>query len=557
MKTSIINIVRSFRWLKGSIRTCLLFVILCVLVLCQFGCAYAQLQGATINNIPISRGESLGIEVIREGEQITPELGLALEKGDEIKTPTGVTALIRFGSGSEVIMMPETHITIESISLWFGKVIARIKGKFKVKTEYVNAGVRSTLFLMSVDNSTQTTVTMIEGSVLLTSNKNFWPSVPLQSGHEAIISSSQRPEVETMSLARYNEVLRSINITRGSILGNNAVFVAKIIGLQQNEAQNILSSYGHRIGKVTKTIEGDYAIGEVVRQRPESGKELKRGRSVDIWVRVRAVIVPNVVGQHLEEAMNIIRREGLSVGDIRRTITGKYEPGVVNAQSPNAGERVVEGSAVELTVEEESVVIPDVRGKPVEQAESEIRQQGLNVRRTNAGLDPNIRVPQVVGQDPAPGNRVKPGKTVTLRVAEPGVRVPNVIGRNERDAANLLSQRNLRMGRITRQYNNRYQANVVINQSPGAERVVKPGSTVALTVSRGQDPSIPVPNLLGLSQDAARKVLAGKNLRAGQVKYEYREGSRIGVVISQSPPAGQRVMPGTVVSLTISARLVR
>lgn len=560
MKTSIINIVRRFRWLNRSIRTWLLYTILCALGLCQFGCAYAQLKGASINDRPISRGESLGIEVIREGEQIMPKLGLSLEKGDEIKTPPGVTAFISFGSGSEVIMMPETHIKIESIFVWFGKAIITIKGKFKTKTKLVTGSHSGTVFILTVDRNDQAVIQMLEGGINLQSNTGPW-SVFLKSGQEASIFSGEEREIVPIPRSKYNNLVEFINKTKLSIgISTIRMIVPDVIGLQQNRAQSVLGTYEFRIGKVTKTIdiEGDYGIGDIVRQRPESGKELKRKGSVDIWVLARAVYVPNVVGQHLNEAMSIIRSRGLVVdGNVRKTITGQYEPGIVNAQSPNAGQRVMEGTAVRLTVEEESVVIPDVRGRPVEQAESEIRGRRLNVRRTNAGLDSDIRIPQVVGQDPASGSRVKPGKTVTLRVAEPGVRVPNVIGRHQKEAANLLSQSNLRVGNIRNQYHNQYQAGFVIQQSPGAGQVVRPGSTVALTVSRGRDPRVPVPNLFGLSKDAALQRLESRKLRPGGIKYEYRRGSRIGVVIEQNPQAEQLVMPGSVVSFTISVSELR
>lgn len=558
MGAPITNIARRLGWLKSSIRLWLMYALLCVLGVCQFGCAYAQLERATINNQPARQVESLGIEIIRESEMVQPKLKMPLKKGDEIKTPPGVTALIKFNNGSEVIMMPETHITIESIYVWFGKVIARVRGKFRVKTEYVTASTRGTLFLMSVDKNNQSTVTMVEGSVLLTSNENRWSSIPLQSGHEARVLSGGQPEIERIPLKRYNDILQFINTTTKSIKGANIkVLVPKVIGLKQNEemqeAQRVLGSAGFRIGKVLKTIEGDNPIGTVVRQQPEYGKDLKRGGSVDICVRARAVTVHQVIGQHRNEAIRTIQSAGLSVhGDILERITGQYETGVVNDQSPNAGQRVVEGTAVRITVEADSVVVPDVRRMSVEQAESQIRQQRLKVRTTTSGLDPDIRTPLVVGQDPAPGNRVRPGTNVTLRVANPGVRVPNLTGRPEKEATSLLRQANLGVGYISRQYHDRYPSYIVTHQSPAAGQVVRPGSTVALTVSKGRDPRTPVPNLIGLREDTARKSLAGANLRVGQVKYEYRKDSQVGVVIYQSPDAGQIVIPGSTVNFTVS-----
>ncbi|NIP53377.1 MAG: PASTA domain-containing protein [Phycisphaerae bacterium] len=561
MRTSITNIARMFGWLKGSIRIWLMYVIVCALGLCQFGCSYAQLERATINDQLVRKGESLEIEVTREGELITPELGMALQKGDDIKTPAGVTALIKFSDGSEIIMMPETHITIESIRLWFGKIIASVKGRFKAKTEYVTAGVRSTLFLMSVDKNIQSTLTMIEGSVVLTSNENRWHSIPLQSGREAIILSSQKPEIKTIPREEYNKILKTINEAKQSLKGTSALLlVPKVIGLsffspEENDVDYVLASAGFRIGNVTRTIEGDSPIDTVVRQRPEYGKGLHRGGSVDIWVRARAVEVPNVMGQHRNEAMTVIRRARLSVhGDVKETITGKYDTGVVNAQSPNAGQRVAEGTAVRLTVEAESIVVPDVIGKSVEQAETLIRERRLKVRTMALGPKLGLKNPQVMKQNPTPGNRVKPGTTVTLHFATPGVQVPNLIGQNEREATSLLRQRNLGVGYISREYNNKYPSYVVMRQSPAAGQVVNSGSTVALTVSRGRLKT-QVPVLIGKSEQEARKLLEGAKLQVGFVSRQ-ESGEPVGVVIYQKPAAGQDVEPGTKVDFTVSRGII-
>lgn len=558
MGTSITNIARRLGWLKGRIRTWLLYAILCVLGLCQLGCAYAQLERATINERPVRKGESLGIEVTREDEQMTPGLGMELQKGDEIKTSPGVTALIRFNgvSGSEVIMMPETRITIESVFVWFGKVIVRAKGMFKSKTKDVNAGTKSTLYVMSVDRNDQSTVTMVEGSVLLSSNENRWPSRLLPSGQEARVLSSQAPVIKTMPREKYNSVVRFINKTTASIEGRKAgVIVPNVISMQQGKARSDLESAGLRVGKITKTIDVDegYEIDDVVRQRPEPGKETKRGGSVAIEVLVRAVRVPSVIGQPRSAAMAAIREAGLIVdGHIPEKITGRYEPGVVIAQDPSAGHRVMEGTTVKLTVEAVSTEVPNVTGMPVGQGESRIREKGLTVRTTTSRLDPDIETPRIVGQDPAPGNRVRPGTTVTLRVANPGVRVPNLIGKNEKEAMSLLREANLGVGYVSRQYHDRYPAYVVTHQSTAAGQVVKPGSTVALTVSKGPEPKSQVPYLIGRHEREATSLLEKANLRVGYVTRQHHDKYPAGVVISQSPEARQLVKHGSAVNLTVS-----
>jgi len=555
MRTSIANIESSREWFKNGVGIWLLYIIVCALGLSLFGCNYAELRNVTINNQPAHKGEPLGVEVNREGEQIETQLNMPLEKGDEVKTSPGITAKIDFiNKKADVIMMPETYITIESIRLWFGKIIATIRGSFKVKTESLTASAGSSLFVMSVDKNDQSTVTMVDGSVVLTSNENRWPAMSIQSGQEARIFRGDRPRTETMSTESYNAVLQFVNEKKQSLEGTRApVLIPKVIGLPQEQAERILVSAGLQIGKISKTIEGDSPIGTVVRQQPEGGKSLKRGRSVDIWVRARAVIVPNVIGQYINQARNMIQVDGLVVhGNVKEKITGKYNTGVVNDQSPRAGQRVVEGAEVSLTVEAESVEVPYVIGMSVEQAESRIRQERLRARTTTSGLDPDIRIPQVVGQVPAPGERVKPGITVTLNVANPGVRVPNLVGQREDAARRLLAGANLQTGYVSWQWSPQYPANVVMSQSPQMGQVVERNSSVALTVSKGRQPKSWVPNLIGQHEDVARRLLAKANLRVGSVSRQQHEKYPAGVVMYQSPAPGQEVEPGSAVNFTVS-----
>ena len=494
MRTSTNNIERSPKWLKGSVRIWLLYVIVCAYGLFQLGCSYARLESATINNRLPHKGESLPIEVIRGGEKMTPKLNMDLQKGDEIKTPPGVTAFIKFGDGSEITMMPETNITIESISLWFGKLIANIKGRFKVKTEYVTAVSEGTVFLMSVDRNNQSIVTMIEGGVILTSNENRWPAVSLQSGQEARIWSADRPTRELISPERYNDIIRSINDLQRVLRGT--VLVPRITGLQEAVAQEILVSAGLRVENISKTIEGDSPIGTVVRQQPERGKSVRLGSSVAVWVSAEAKKVPYVVGRPLNQARDIIQRAGLSVHrNIKERITGEYNEGEVNAQSPSAGQRLVEGTAVRLTVEERYVKVPDVTRTSIAEAEARIRERGLGVTLRTVRLDPQIRTSQVERQEPAGGTPVKPGTTVWLYIAAAGVQVPNLMGQSERVARSLLAEVGLRTGFVSSRSSPQYRAGVVIDQSPRGDQVVEHNSEVNLTVSTGSPLPPPRPNL--------------------------------------------------------------
>jgi beta-lactam-binding protein with PASTA domain len=530
-----------------------LYVVVCTAGLLQYGCGYARLESVTINSRLARKGEPLTVEVVREGEQVTSKLAMGLKKGDEIKTPAGVKAFIGFSDGSEIIMMPETHITIETIRVWFGTIIASVKRKFKVKTKHVTAGVKGTNFLMQMGKDDRSRVVMIEGSVVLTSNENRWSPVLLQSGQQASIQGTMSPQRSRMPQKDYDQLIKGLNDLE-RLRGKKAkVFVPRVVGLQEGMALEMLRSAGLKITDIKRTIEGDYPIGSIVLQEPGPGERVKSGSRVTVRVRARAVTVPHVIGQHRSGAMDAIQRAGLSVHrDVPEKITGQYEAGVVIAQSPPAGQRVMEGTAVKLTVEAKSTEVPNVTGISVEQAEMSIRERGLAVRTRPSGPREGIEVPQVVGQDPTPGRRVKPGTTVTLNVANPGVRIPNLIRQSEDAARKSLAGANLRVGNVSRQWSTQYPANVVMSQSPQTGQVVERNSTVALTVSKGRRPEARVPNIIGRHEREAPRLLSQANLRVGYITRQNHEKYPAGVVIDQSPRDGRVVEPGSTVNLTVS-----
>jgi len=182
--------------------------------------AYARLESVIIDDRLARIGEPLLIEVIREGAYLTPKLYMDLEKGDEIKTPPGVSAFITFNDGSEIITMPQSHIEIENPTIFvrLRGIIARLKARFRVKTQYVTAGVRGTHFIVYVDKDNRSIVKMIDGSLVLTSNKNCWPPVSLRSGQQAKTQGEQEPEVQPIPREEYNQMVESINALRAKVL---------------------------------------------------------------------------------------------------------------------------------------------------------------------------------------------------------------------------------------------------------------------------------------------------------------------------------------------------
>lgn len=136
----------------------------------------------------------------------------------------------------------------------------------------------------------------------------------------------------------------------------------------------------------------------------------------------RKVVVPNVVGYHIEQAHEILAETRLQVGELIE-IDSDSEPGIVLEQNPGHGDTVEIGSHINLKIAREpiiprddKVVVPNVIGYNIEQAEEILARVELHV----GDLDERISDSEpgtVIKQNPSARTRVPAGNPVHLVIA--------------------------------------------------------------------------------------------------------------------------------------------
>ena len=127
------------------------------------------------------------------------------------------------------------------------------------------------------------------------------------------------------------------------------------------------------------------------------------------------------------------------------------------------------------------------------------------------------------------------------------VKVPDVVGKSRSQAELLLDQRGLDVD--VRSEPSCIPKGVVAEQSPEAGGEADEGSSVALTVSRGQAVTVP-DNLKGKSLETARNIL--KRERFSLRTRERFSNAKPGTVIGVNPAAGTEVDCQSTVTLTVS-----
>jgi beta-lactam-binding protein with PASTA domain len=208
--------------------------------------------------------------------------------------------------------------------------------------------------------------------------------------------------------------------------------------------------------------------------------------------------VPNVVGETKESAKSIIEEAGFVVGTEKEEYSDTVEEGLVMRQSPKANSELAKGKTIDLVYSKgpkppDQVKVPDLRNLTAEEAEKALSDKNLHGRAGDAVYDDEIEAGKVVKQDPAAGETVDEGSTITFYISlgpEPvtSVTVPSVIGDSESGAAWDLEQYGLYPDYYY-VYSDTASAGVVIDQYPGAGAEVSPGSYIQVTVSQGPEPT--------------------------------------------------------------------
>ncbi|MDJ0783758.1 MAG: PASTA domain-containing protein [Desulfosarcinaceae bacterium] len=201
------------------------------------------------------------------------------------------------------------------------------------------------------------------------------------------------------------------------------------------------------------------------------------------------------------------------------------------------------------------VVIPDLRGKHVVYALERLTDLGLNTKVKGSSYNHDIPKHHVILQNPEPGAEVKSGRDVNLSLSRgpDSIQLPNVIGLSLQQARVIVESNDLKVGNLTYSHHRRIPRQHLIGQYPPAGTQTATQQAVDLLVSLGPRPKgLKVPDLSGVDLDEAARLLDRYGLSVAQVGTRHQPGHRANVVISQSPPQGQRLASGEAVSLVLN-----
>jgi eukaryotic-like serine/threonine-protein kinase len=196
--------------------------------------------------------------------------------------------------------------------------------------------------------------------------------------------------------------------------------------------------------------------------------------------------------------------------------------------------------------------VPRVLGLTVAEAQAELQKARLQT--TDGGAEPHPTAPQgvVIWQDPPPDVIAPEGTKVTLvsSAGPPKIPVPDVAGLDATLAQSMVAAAGLVVSQVE-SVQAAAPTGLAMMTRPPAGTALAPGAGLTVVVSRGA-PTIPVPDLLGMSSADARTRLETEGLQLGTVTRRRTTEGAPGTVVAQKPAAATLAAPGTVVDIVVA-----
>ncbi|MBQ3106778.1 MAG: Stk1 family PASTA domain-containing Ser/Thr kinase [Eggerthellaceae bacterium] len=202
--------------------------------------------------------------------------------------------------------------------------------------------------------------------------------------------------------------------------------------------------------------------------------------------------------------------------------------------------------------EAETALVPNVVGQTLESATRALKAEGFEVGETDVAFDANVAAGLVIRQDPKASAEKPVGTTVNLVISqgtEP-VKVPDLTNLTAEEAKRKLTEAGLKYKAGTAQYSETVEKDRVISQEPLSDTEVDPGTTVVYILSLGSE-NVPVPNLVGETEGAARAMLSNLELNVSTEEV-FSDTVEKGLVVDQTPKADEKLKKGQTVHLKIS-----
>ena len=264
------------------------------------------------------------------------------------------------------------------------------------------------------------------------------------------------------------------------------------------------------------------------------------------------VTIPEVCNASTSKDNIKLKLETLGLKMTEKQDTDSTEPeGTCTKMSPDAGSKVAKGSAVKVwfSAGPQSTQVPDVKERSQEEARSILESAGFKVNATVRTEDSaDIAKDMVTKTDPAAGQSVPKGTTITIYVSSGMTTVPsNLVGQSK---DSVLQQYEGRFSfTVEQESSDTVEAGLITRVSPDSGSSIAQGGSITIWVSTGKE-KVAVPNIAAGTKYATAELM----LKAVGLKAQANgPADPTAVVVGIDPGVGAQVDVGSTVTITTKA----
>ncbi|HUV30664.1 MAG TPA: PASTA domain-containing protein [Acidobacteriota bacterium] len=189
------------------------------------------------------------------------------------------------------------------------------------------------------------------------------------------------------------------------------------------EAQISLDNLGLGYQIASEEYSPGKAHGTVLSQYPVAGTKVKPGRDIKFVVSLgqKQVVIPNMAGQSVRQAMLELESAGLKLGEIAWAVSDTIPEKVVVFSYPYAGSEIPLGSYVNLMVNHgrasDFTYMPNVIGLTIDEAQKRLEDKALKLGLISYRTDENYLPETVLEQSESQGTELNIGTEIDLVVS--------------------------------------------------------------------------------------------------------------------------------------------
>lgn len=237
---------------------------------------------------------------------------------------------------------------------------------------------------------------------------------------------TKRGDLISQSVKAGQQVKRGSGVNLVYSDGPSEAAFPEVVGMSIDDAKQALFEAGVDIEAINVVESPGTAENTVTKSSITAGSKVTNGNPVTLEVANGKVSVPDWSGKTKDFVEADAKKKGVKVKFIEED--SKKTPGTVLSQTPKAGESASSTEVVVTvakTADTKELTVPDVVGKPVETAQSELAATGFQKISTVKVANCAVSSSQVTQVVPAAGSKTANTTDITIIVSDPDAKCGN------------------------------------------------------------------------------------------------------------------------------------